>query len=98
MLLILLSALVPHILSLYSSNSPVVQLTSSNFKSQVVKSDEIWLVEFYAPWCGHCKNLVPEWEKAAKALKGIIKIGAVDVTTNEVKLNSIFTFQKFSKI
>ena len=64
--------------SLYNSNSNVIQLNESNFEQEVIKSNELWLVEFYAPWCGHCKNLAPEWEKAAKALKGIIKVGAVD--------------------
>jgi len=46
-------------------------------------SDSLWLIEFYAPWCGHCKSLVPEWEKAAKQLKGVVKLGAVDMTTDE---------------
>lgn len=63
---------------LYNSNSNVVQLTESNFNELVTKSNELWLIEFYAPWCGHCKNLAPEWEKAANVLKGIVKVGAVD--------------------
>ena len=42
------------------------------------------MVEFYAPWCGHCKSLAPEWEKAAKALKGIVNVGAVDMTQHQV--------------
>jgi thiol-disulfide isomerase/thioredoxin len=33
--------------------------------------------------CGHCKNLAPAWKEAAKALKGIVNIAAVDGTANE---------------
>ena len=38
----------------YGKNSRVEELTDANFKSKVLDSDEMWIVEFYAPWCGHC--------------------------------------------
>ena len=82
---------------LYSSGSPVVALNQSNFASLVTKSDEIWMVEFYAPWCGHCKSLAPEYEKAARALKGIINIGAVDMTTDQA-VGAPFNIQGFPTI
>ena len=47
-----------------SDNKDVVELTDSNFESLVLNSDDMWLVEFFAPWCGHCKNLAPEWARA----------------------------------
>ncbi|XP_063831856.1 protein disulfide-isomerase A6 homolog [Ostrinia nubilalis] len=65
-------------LALYDSSSDVIELTPNNFDKLVLNSDEVWIVEFYAPWCGHCKNLVPEYKKAARALKGIVKVGAVN--------------------
>ena len=62
--------------------SAVVELTENNFNALVMESEEHWLVEFFAPWCGHCKALAPEWEEAAKQLKGSVKLGAVDATVH----------------
>jgi len=47
--------------------SDVVDLTDANFDKIVKDSSKDVLVEFYAPWCGHCKHLVPVYEKLATA-------------------------------
>ena len=62
----------------------MVELTDSNFEELVYGSDDMWLVEFFAPWCGHCKNLAPEWAAAATSLKGKVKVGALDATVHTV--------------
>lgn len=63
----------------YGKYSKVEELTDANFKSKVIDSDEMWLVEFYAPWCGHCQAFKPSYEKAAKTLKGVVKVGAMNM-------------------
>ena len=61
----------------------VVTLNSSNWEETLIKSNGIWLVEFYAPWCGHCKALEPKWRKAAEKLKGNVTLAKLDCEDNK---------------
>jgi len=61
----------------------VHKLDASSFDG-FVKANEITLVEFFAPWCGHCKQLAPQYEAAAKQLKdNNIPLASVDCTTEK---------------
>ncbi|PHJ21954.1 protein disulfide isomerase-related protein, partial [Cystoisospora suis] len=62
---------------LYSPGGAVKVLNSQEFKDRVVNSHDLFVVEFYADWCGHCQRFAPEYEKAAKALRGLVQFVAV---------------------
>ncbi|KAH3672923.1 hypothetical protein WICMUC_003977 [Wickerhamomyces mucosus] len=64
-------------------NSAVVKLTSSTF-SKFLDENPLVLAEFFAPWCGHCKALGPEFAQAADELESKdIKLAQIDCTEEE---------------
>jgi len=63
----------------------VVVLTEDNFDA-FLASKPVSLVEFYAPWCGHCQSLAPVWAEAAERAKKLatpVPLAKVDATTSE---------------
>lgn len=78
----------------FSAAADVIALTAATF-DQHITGNKHTLVEFYAPWCGHCKKLAPEYEKAALAMapKGV-PFAKVDAT-EEKSLSSKYNIKGF---
>lgn len=63
----------------------VTVLTPSNFDSIVLDETKDVLVEFYAPWCGHCKSLAPVYEKVAQSVQGENNVVIASLDADEYK-------------
>uniref|UniRef100_A0A9L0KME1 DnaJ homolog subfamily C member 10 n=1 Tax=Equus asinus TaxID=9793 RepID=A0A9L0KME1_EQUAS len=61
-------------------NPSVISLTPTTFNELVTqrKHDEVWMVDFYSPWCHPCQVLMPEWKRMARTLTGLINVGSID--------------------
>ncbi len=73
---------------------PVKVLTASNFDSVALDKSKSALVEFYAPWCGHCKQLAPVWDKLAETLEDQddVVVAKIDATLNELPHTQVRSF------
>ncbi|KAF7657957.1 hypothetical protein LDENG_00019990 [Lucifuga dentata] len=69
-----------------SNDGPVKVVVAENFDSIVNDESKDVLIEFYAPWCGHCKSLEPKYKELGEKLSGDpnIIIAKMDATANDV--------------
>ena len=63
---------------------PTKPVTDNSFESDVIKSDKPIVVDFWAEWCGPCKQIGPSLEELSEEYAGKIKIAKVNVDENPV--------------
>ena len=65
------------------ASDAIIELSDSTFESEVVNSDLPVLVDFWAPWCGPCRDIAPIVEEISSSYEGKIKVGRMNVDENQ---------------
>uniref|UniRef100_T1ITB5 protein disulfide-isomerase n=1 Tax=Strigamia maritima TaxID=126957 RepID=T1ITB5_STRMM len=70
------------------NNGPVKVVVARNFDKMVLHNDKDVIIEFYAPWCGHCKKLLPVYDQLGREmLDEDVEILKMDATANDVPVS-----------
>jgi len=82
-----------------ANDDPVKIVVGSTFRDIVLDNSKDVFVEFYAPWCGHCKSLSPVWTELAELLKGRnIVVAKIDATANDINCAAIETISAYPSL
>ena len=79
------------------SEEDVIVLDADTLEPTIYESEETWLLMLYAPWCGHCKTLRPEWAKLATNMKGVAKVAKVDASIHR-KFDQVYGLKGYPHI
>ena len=66
------------------ASANVKEVTDANFEAEVLKADVPTLIDFWAVWCGPCKQIAPTVEALADAYQGRVKVAKLDVDHNQI--------------
>lgn len=66
------------------SSPDIVDLTDDNFESEIINADTPALVDFWAVWCGPCRQVAPTVEALATEYKGQLKVGKLNIDDHQV--------------
>lgn len=60
----------------------LVEVTDASFQSEVIESEQVILVEFWAPWCRPCVEMIPDVEQVARNFGGRVKVARIRIDEN----------------
>ena len=77
--LILLGSILLTTQSAMAKDNTILELTTTNYKSKLLRSNKPILVKFWAPWCRPCRKMTPEFKKAARTFAGKVTFAELNV-------------------